>query len=262
MKKNAFTVVELVVTFVLTATIAIFLFQIIIVLKNLYISYGMKTELLNKQSIISNKINESFKNKSLINVTKCGSYCLNFIYDDQTINKFFINENELSIEFGDYKTVLPTGSRFGDMKVDIYISPVFNNDKNDSILTINVPIYNDSVKDENIGINVLYQYNSVTTNITSILFENNTSQYGAIVLKGSNEVQSCSNKVYEDPGYNLYDVNGNILFDTSLVTIINPFTNMNNPYNLGKYEYKYYLKDSNNNIIDTKIRTVNIIDEC
>ena len=61
-KRNGFTVVELIVSFSLTLVIAVFLFQIIINLKNLYTNSVIKTELVNMQSLISREINSKFNN--------------------------------------------------------------------------------------------------------------------------------------------------------------------------------------------------------
>ena len=50
---NGFTVVELIVSFSLTLVITVFLFQIVINLKNLYTNSVIKTELVNIQSLVS-----------------------------------------------------------------------------------------------------------------------------------------------------------------------------------------------------------------
>ena len=66
--KKGFTVVELIVSFSLVMVIVIFLFQIIISLKNLSTNSGVKTELLNKQSLISNEINKKLNNNEIISL--------------------------------------------------------------------------------------------------------------------------------------------------------------------------------------------------
>ena len=78
--KKGFTVVELIVSFSLVMVIVIFLFQIVISLKNLYTNSGVKTELLNKQSLISNEINKKLSSNEIISLTKCGAYCVEFLY--------------------------------------------------------------------------------------------------------------------------------------------------------------------------------------
>ena len=89
--KKGFTVVELIVSFSLVMVIAIFLFQIVIGLKNLYTNSGLKTELLNKQSLISNEINKKLTTKGISTLSKCGSYCVEFLYSDGTSDKMTID---------------------------------------------------------------------------------------------------------------------------------------------------------------------------
>ena len=260
MNKKAFTVVELIVTFALTMTIAVFLFQIIMALKDLYISYGTKTELLNKQSLISYQINNAFSNKKIKNITKCGSYCLNFIYADDSTDKLFLDKDNLVFQFGDYKVILPDGSSFGDIDVNVYISPVFDSNHNDSILSINIAIYNSLLKNQNFGVSAVYQYNSLNSNITKVVFDSNESEYGAILLKGNIQTSAYNDETYTDADYTLLDKDGNVITNPSLVTIDNPFSSMSAPYKAGKYDIKYYYKDASGNVIDIKTRTVTIND--
>ena len=261
MKNNkGFTVVELIVTFALAMAIAVFLFQIVIVLKDLYTSYGVKTELLNKQSLISYKINNSFDDKKITSITKCGSYCLNFVYEDNTVNRLFIDKDNRIFEFGTYRVILPEGSYFGDMNIDVYISPIYDTSKNDSLLTIDIPIFNDAVKGENFGIKTVYQYSSLTTNITKVIFDDTASQYGTVLLKGSNQVVANNDVTYTDAGYIIFDKDGQKVVSSAQVTVDSPFTSMSTPYKPGKYDIKYYYKDELGNTVDIKTRTVNVLE--
>ena len=76
MNKKGFTVVELIVSFTLAMTISVFLFQIVINLKNLYTNSTIKTELINIQSLVSRQMNENFK-KGIISVDECGDQVIN-----------------------------------------------------------------------------------------------------------------------------------------------------------------------------------------
>lgn len=258
MKNKGFTVVELIVTFVLVMSISLFLFEIIIVLRNLYVSYGLKTELLNKQSLISYKINEDFNDKDIVDVTKCGDYCLNFIYTDNTVKRLFINKTANTFEYGDYRTTFPEGTYFGDMNIDIYISPVFDKYQNDSLISVDIPIYNDVIKEENFGIKTVYQYNSLTSNITDIVFDEKASQKGTVVLKGDSQITINSTSTYIDPGYIVLDKDGNVTEDPRLIEVVNPFDSMTTPYTVGKYDIKFNYKDIDGNILEIKTRTVTV----
>ena len=64
MKNNkGFTLVEMLVSFTLSMILVIILFQLIINLKDIYMSSGMKTELIKKQYLMTNKIYTDLKKK-------------------------------------------------------------------------------------------------------------------------------------------------------------------------------------------------------
>ena len=67
MKKSnkGITIVELVVSISILSIVVLFLFQLILSLKEVYTSSGVKTEMLNKQAIINREINEDLINKQL-----------------------------------------------------------------------------------------------------------------------------------------------------------------------------------------------------
>ena len=162
--KKGFTVVELIVSFSLVMVIVIFLFQIVISLKNLYTNSGVKTELLNKQSLISNEINKKLNNNEIISLTKCGPYCVEFLYLDNTSDQLIVDYNNNTIQFGNYKTDLPSQSYIRDAKISkansATLQPYFNN----ALLIIEIPIYNDNFEDQNFGVKVIYQYNDQLSN--------------------------------------------------------------------------------------------------
>ena len=64
MKKSnkGITIVELVVSISILSIVVLFLFQLILSLKEVYTSSGVKTEMLNKQAIINREINEDLIN--------------------------------------------------------------------------------------------------------------------------------------------------------------------------------------------------------
>jgi len=56
--EKGFTLIELISSFVLISLIVALLFEVLFIVKNLYSDSGIKTELLIKQALISEKINE------------------------------------------------------------------------------------------------------------------------------------------------------------------------------------------------------------
>lgn len=257
--KKGFTVVELIVSFALTMAVAVFLFQLVVILKNLYNNSGVKTELLNKQALISNKMNTTFDEKGLSLVTKCGSYCINFIYEDGTSDKLSIDYEENKIEFGSYATVLPSKSYFGEALIDIIYSSTFGANSNNAILDIQIPIYNDAFKEQNFGVNVVYQFNHLYSTIYAVNFDSQTSDYGYIQLVGSNNITLLNTQTYTESGYKVFDAKGTEITNSNVI-VENPLATLSAPYPAGEYEIKYILKSDNNDMYVMK-RKVTVVRE-
>lgn len=164
-KKGA-TVVELIVSFALVMVISIFLFQLVISVKELYDNSVIKTELLNKQSLISNQLNLALNKKEISSISKCGLYCLYFNYSDGKTDRLSIDLTNNTLEFGTYKTDLPSDSYFANPNIAISYAATFNSYADNAMVIIDIPIYNDKIKDQNFGVNIIYQYNSNITDLT------------------------------------------------------------------------------------------------
>ncbi len=157
--KKGFTVVELIVSFGLTLTIAFFLMQIILILKDMYLANEVKAELLNKQALINDKIYDDFRNKDIDSVTSCGEQCIVFLFTDQTTSTLSIDQNNKVFHYGDYTTKIVSGSQFGEMEVLTHVSSNVEATRNNAFLEVHVPITNSLVPGD-FGLNVIYQYNS------------------------------------------------------------------------------------------------------
>ena len=164
MNKKGMTVVELIVSFALVMAIVVFLIQIIINLTGIYNNNDTKTELLNKQSLISNNINSSFIDKQLIQVSKCSEdncYMFNYLNGETDVLK--INNNIL--QFGNFSTEIKD-AKYGDIKLDVVYTPTVAPDEfntNNSIFILTIPINSDI--DYNFDVKVVYQFNSNASSI-------------------------------------------------------------------------------------------------
>lgn len=167
MNKKGFTVVELIISFSLTMAIAVFLFQIVIALKDLYNENGYRTQLLNKQAVIANQINRKMRDKGIRSVTKCGDYCILFTYLDSTTDQLTIDVSKNAFTFGNYMTILPTGTKVGNISVNVYNSPVMLSYHNDSIMVLDIPLTNTNIKG-NFNVTAVYQYHQNEAEITNI----------------------------------------------------------------------------------------------
>lgn len=157
MNKKGITVVELVVTFSLTITVAIFLIQIILTVSKIYTKNGIKTEMLNKKSIISNEINTKFRNSSIDSIEACGEDCYVFKYTDTTSSILKI-ENGL-LTFGDFATKFSSSG----INLDLIYGPTVQNYVNDSIFKLTIS--------GDYPINIIYQFDKDTSRIDEFFTE-------------------------------------------------------------------------------------------
>lgn len=217
MKKNikGSTIVELVVSISMLFVIVTFLFQIIISLKEVYNSSGIKTEMLNKQVVISKMINDDLKHHKLEMALKCNNLntCLALYFEDGSYKTLELipktDETPAYLIYGDYKAELVSGSNFGSYSITSETIAEATG-VNNSIMNINIPITHPLLREENYGINIIYQYNSNTTSITDIAMNGNTGVEG-IYLAGASTMVWYTTVPFEDPGYFYLDENKNLV---------------------------------------------------
>ena len=211
MKNKGFTVVEMLSAFTLSSIIIIILFQLIINLKELYMSSGIKTELLNKQYLMINKIYSDLNEKQIVSIDSCINMekCISFTYSDGSVKNLEIDEENKTIKYDNYIVKLNSYTNFGNIIIDFD-----GTSEQNKIVNINVPIYNDQIKDTNFGINIVYPYNNQTV-------VNNTNynyKINGITIKSSENTPTMENPVT----YTGLGETGNIYIkqnDTTLATI-------------------------------------------
>ena len=161
MKKNGFTVVELLTTFVLITIVVSLLITISTSLSKIYSSASLKTELFYKQSVISNELNKLFIEKEIKRIDGCGDKCIILTYSDDLTKEIKIDDKLIHIDVYD----IVKYSTIGDVKIDIIYSPVSHKYKNDTILNIRIPITYKNL-DGDFGINLVYQFNRTQVSAT------------------------------------------------------------------------------------------------
>ena len=83
MNKKGFTIIELGMSFCIVSAIAIVLFQLVVSIKDLYLAGNVKTTLLNKQGIMTKRINDDLVAYDLKKINSCGISCLEFSYAEK-----------------------------------------------------------------------------------------------------------------------------------------------------------------------------------
>ena len=168
--QKGFTTVELIVSFALTMVVMAFLFETLLSLKTLYILTSNKTELLTKQTVMSRKINSEFNKKKIINIVNCGNECLTFSFSDGTSSNLAIDRGRKTFQYGSYRTELIEDSQFGDAVIKTNTTYDVADGSDNTIIQIKIPIIYPAYKDEDYGINVIYQYDNRVITIDDFSF--------------------------------------------------------------------------------------------
>lgn len=165
MNRKGFTLIELLCTIIFVSVIAVVLIEIVLSLKQLYDTSGIKTELLNKQAIISHNINNTLLMNSFTSITKCGDNCIEFLTSDGNILKLDVDRENNMISFGNFKTVIKKYSYFGKVEINNVVANFKYPSNFDGIVNIKIPIISDRFPDKDFGLNIVYQYNSNYTTV-------------------------------------------------------------------------------------------------
>lgn len=168
MKNNkGFTLIELAVSFCLAATISIMLLQLVLSLKEVYISGDIKTTMLNKQGIMVKKIYDDLNAKQINSITSCGLSCLNFKYNDGSESNLLVDPGNRTLTYKDYTLQLDSSSKFGKVSFT-YEEPDYTSQSisDDSIFNISIPIYS-KLLDDDFGIHIVKTYNHNLTTINT-----------------------------------------------------------------------------------------------
>ncbi|MBQ9011792.1 MAG: prepilin-type N-terminal cleavage/methylation domain-containing protein [Bacilli bacterium] len=101
MKNNkGFTVVELLAAFTLTMVIVVFLFEIVLELKNVYVDSSLKTSVISKNSVVATTLNNYFKRQDISSVSCFSNTC------NVGSSNITIGSNDITI--GDQVISMPT----------------------------------------------------------------------------------------------------------------------------------------------------------
>ncbi len=201
MNKKGFTVIELIVSFSLAATIGFFLLRITMVIKDLYTDSYVKTNIISKQNIITERMYDDFLYNDVKVVLKCGNNCLRFIFSDNS-EKIFEIENENTFKWGDFTLKLTDGSKYSNVTTNNRKNLLIT-EFNDSLLSIKIPIINNSFKDDDFITNIVIPYNSEKVHMDDLDFANNNFEH-YMVLKEPGTTFLDVESIFSDPGIYVY----------------------------------------------------------
>ena len=194
MKNNkGFTLIEVAVSFILVSTISLILLQLVLSLKEVYLTGDVKTTLLNRQGIMTKAIYDDLNEKELKSIDRCGLSCVTFTYNDNSTKNLLVDPGNKTVTYGDYTLQIDNSSYFGELSVDFGNDTTENASLDDSLLTINIPIHSKLLNDEDFGIYIVKTYNRNSTPINMNVELTNTEV--PVTLSGINS----SLTVVKDP---------------------------------------------------------------
>ena len=166
MKKNGFTLVELITTFALISAIVIVLVQLVLNVKNTYEKLGVKTELLQTQGTLLDKVYTSNITKNVQIISYCGENCLEFYYQNGTSERLTVDRENKIISFGKHTASFLDLVKISSLETSISYAQKELVNKEDAIFEIHIPVTVSTIHDQDFGIHVIFQYNQ---NMVSIV---------------------------------------------------------------------------------------------
>lgn len=145
MNKKGFTLVELITTFSLTAVLVVLLLNIVLIIKNIYVKYEIKSEMLIRQGNLSTYVNERIINGELASYNKDNN-TFTFTMNDGDIHILKVENN--TITFDDFVYSLSSDTIIGDIVAPSTWTSGF--------LQIKVPIKHKLYPEDDFGLNIVY----------------------------------------------------------------------------------------------------------
>lgn len=170
MKKNGWTLIELMIAFSITLVVALLIFELTMNLKDLYSRAGYKTELLIKQANITETIYNDLTTKKITSLNECGTNCISFKFNDGVSKELEVNDELKTIKYGNYRVEFLKDCEFLEKTIKFYTN--FNNiyNEKDSYFLIDIPINHFLYENEDFGLTLIYRYNSNENNLERIDF--------------------------------------------------------------------------------------------
>lgn len=188
MSKKGFTLVELLMSIVLSSVVLILLLQMLLVLKDLYVNDSIKTEILIRKSNIIKKISSTFEESPITKIRTCGtnpSNCLKFTLASGSEYELSLDRTKNIVKFGSFNVKLTESSEiYEDLDACYFynnMSLTSGSASHNTGIRIRIPI-KDNLLEEEFDATIIYQYNG---NDFPNLYSDNAS--GSIV----NYIDSC-----------------------------------------------------------------------
>ncbi len=201
MNNKGLSVVELIVSFVLCILVFVFIIQVVISIEELYVNLGIKTELLNKQSLISENMNNKFIKNNIVLIKNCGENCLTFFYKDNTSEKMFINKETNTFTFGKDAYSFDGLGFVDELSISVSDDKIYKQ----AIFKINLNIKNSIFENGKYVIKAIHQYD-----INETVYSRSAADKAEILLLGPAISYKFSEDVFIETGWMVYYPDGTI----------------------------------------------------
>lgn len=168
MKNNkAFTLVELIVCFVIISILSLVVFQTVISIQNKQLKDITYNNFITFKSTINMSIQSDLTNKTISALEFCGKNCYRIKFTDNTIKILSIDDQKQLITYGGLIERLPANfSFYRDIDITQDNLTTITTGQYDALLTIRIPVQS-KILPGNLDIIYVYQYDDRVNNIVS-----------------------------------------------------------------------------------------------
>lgn len=168
MKKDqsGFTLIELMISFSLATVVIIYLFNVLLILKNIYVEDGIKTKLLITQSNLVQSMESFVHENTVTGISSCGTGCVSI--DASGSHQLTYDADAGTITFDGHAFKVVEGSVIGEMQIKNtkVTGAASNTSRYDSVLEVTIPVTYKTV-DGDFGLHFVFPYNASVTSVTA-----------------------------------------------------------------------------------------------
>ena len=165
--KKGFTLVELIVSFVLITILSIVLFKTVISMQKKQLENIEINQFKSLTYILNNDINYDFLNDSIKTVSSCGNNCYNIDFKNKGNIKIIADRDNNTITYGRTKEKLPNEYTFiNTIEITKYES---NTDGLNSYILLTIPIKS-KLDPKFSSLKYMYEYDSKENNVNFVGF--------------------------------------------------------------------------------------------
>lgn len=162
MKNNrGITVIEMIVSFSLTAIVMMLLLQLLVSLNTLYNKSGTKTELLTKQAILTEQIYNDLNN-NILSISKDGLNKVVFTLTTGETRELIVNEENHLIIYNGQTTKYSEDTIVSTLNVENKIITTTDLGLNNALLEINIDVTYPNVKGD-YGVHIILPHSEFET---------------------------------------------------------------------------------------------------